>query len=79
MELAYIFISIGVFALILLLLYIARRKGKQGEKASTLGNIAMVLVILGLVFGNGSRWSGYALLGAGIIIAIIDLVLKLRS
>ena len=79
MELAYIFISIAVFGLLLLFLYIAKRRGVATEKASTFSTIAMLLVMAGMIVGNGIRWYGYALLGAGIIAGVIDLVRKLND
>jgi len=79
MELAYIFISTGVFGLLLLFLYIAKRRGVATEKASTLSTIAMLLVMAGMIVGNGIRWYGYALLLAGIIAGAVDLIRKLAA
>ena len=78
MELAYIAIAIAAYVLILVLLYIARVKGKQPSKPSKLATISLSLVVVGLIFGNGDSWFGYSLMGAGVILALVVLARSLQ-
>ena len=79
MEIAYIAIAIATYALILVFLYIARVKGKQPSKPSKLATISLSLVVIGLIFGNGDSWFGYSLMGAGVILALVDLARSLQK
>ncbi len=73
----YILISIVVLAVIAAVLFIFRGKKPVG-KLSTLGGLSLALMVAGIVFGE-SRLIGYSLIGAGVILAIVDMVRKLRK
>jgi peptidoglycan/LPS O-acetylase OafA/YrhL len=77
MEIAYIAIAIAAYVLILGFLYIARVKGKQPSKPSTLTTISLSLVLVGFIFGNGNSWYGYSIMGAGVILALVILARSL--
>ena len=64
--------SIAIFAIIGYMFYIGIIRGKR---LSALAGLAFAFVIVGMVFGD-DRSIGYSLIGIGIIIAIIDMVLK---
>jgi len=68
MQALYIGISIAVFLVIVVLPVLNRRKSRQ---ISTLTMLGMTMVILGIIFGD-DRWVGYSLIGAGVLLAIID-------
>jgi len=78
MEIAYIAIAIAAYALILVFLYIARVKGKQPSKPSTLTTISLSLVVIGLIFGSGNSWYGYSIMGSGVILALVILARSLQ-
>jgi hypothetical protein len=69
----YIAISILTLAIIALLLFKVKPK-----KLSRLSSIAFVFILAGVVFGD-SRLVGYSLMGIGVIISIVDMVLKLKK
>ena len=74
----FVLIAVIVFAVIAVLSILIRKKAP--ERLSPLTTIALVLVIAGIVFGNmGGRVVGYPFMGAGVILAIIDMILKLKK
>ena len=68
MQGLYIGISIAPFIAILVLLVLNRGKI---HRVSTLTMLGMTMVVLGIIFGD-SRWICYSLMGAGVLIAVID-------
>jgi len=75
---SYILIGVVVLAIIIIVLGIFKNK-KPGKKMSKLTTVSFIFVILGIVMGGDSRFSGYSLMGIGIIVAIIDIIMKRRS
>lgn len=73
----YIIIAIVVLAVIAILATYTG-KSKRPKRISKLTMFAMSLVVLGIVFGD-DRLIGYSFMGAGVIIAIIDMIKNLRS
>lgn len=80
-----IFILISVFAMILLLgifvFFLLRRKKHQdleSKALSPLAGIAFGCIAAGIILGD-ARWWGYGLMGLGVVLSIIDAVLKLRK
>jgi len=73
----YIIIAIVVLAVIAILA-IYTGKSKRPKRLSKLVMFAMLLIILGIVFGD-NRLIGYSFMGAGVILAIIDIIKNLRS
>lgn len=73
-----VLIAVIVFAVIAILSILIRKKAP--ERLSPLTTVALVLVIAGIVFGNmGGKAVGYPFMGAGVILAIIDMILKLKK
>lgn len=73
---AYILIAIGVLAILVIVL-VAR--GKQVKtRPSRWAFLSLPLVIAGIMFGE-NRFIGYGLMGAGILLAVIDIVLRYRN
>ncbi len=70
MQAVYIGIAIAAFIAILSVLFLNRRKGSQVTPLTMLG---LTVIVLGIVFGE-NRWVGYPLIGAGVLLAIIDSV-----
>lgn len=75
MEKIYVFVAIVVLAIIGLLITFNPRHKKEKKSISPLSAIAFACVIAGIVFGN-NRIVGYSFFGAGIILAIVDMVKK---
>lgn len=73
----YIIISIVSLAIIAVFLFLTK-KIKPQAKLSKLAMFAFLLIILGIVFGN-DHLIGYSFMGAGVIIAIIDIIKNLRN
>ena len=73
MEPLWITISIIAMVVIMVLLLISRRKGKQFLNPSNLLVLGMSLVILGIIFGD-ERTIGYSFIGVGIALSVIDAI-----
>ena len=77
MSTAYILATIAIFAAIVFILI---RLGKlpQPEKLSNIAKVSFLLILMGIIFGE-NRILGYSLIGAGMILAIVDLIKKTKS
>ncbi|MDD5110437.1 MAG: hypothetical protein PHI63_04445 [Patescibacteria group bacterium] len=73
----YIIITIGAFAVIATLMLMTK-KIKPESKLSPLAGLAFALVIAGIVFGE-NRLVGYSFMGAGVLLAVIDIIKKLKK
>lgn len=73
----YIAISIVVLAIIALLVFFVY-KNKKDKKLTPLAGLAFGFILAGIIFGN-DRLIGYSLIGIGVILAIIDIIKKLKS
>lgn len=73
----YIAISIVVLAVIALVV-ILLGKSKKENRLTPLAGLAFGFILAGIIFGD-NRTIGYSLLGIGVIIAVIDIVKKLKS
>jgi lysylphosphatidylglycerol synthetase-like protein (DUF2156 family) len=71
-SLPFIAFSVLLLVIIGILLLIAGKKRTE-QQLSHLSLIGMVFIILGIVFGS-DRLIGYSFLGAGVIIAVVDVV-----
>ena len=73
----YIAISIAVLAIIALLVFFVN-KNKKEKKLSKLAGLSFAFIIAGIIFSD-DRLVGYGLIGVGVILAIIDMIKKLKS
>ncbi len=73
----YIFISILVLAIIAVLVFFVN-KNKKDKKFTPLAGLSFAFVLAGIFFGD-DRLVGYSLIGAGVILAIIDMIQKLKK
>jgi len=72
----FILIALVALAVIAVIIFAIRKKEPQ-KQLSPLATLAFLLVIAGILFGED--WiTGYGLLGAGVVLAIIDIIRKLR-
>jgi hypothetical protein len=76
-SLRYLAVSIAILAAVALLLFIAGRK-KPREDLSGLVALSLALITAGIVFGE-NRLVGYGLIGAGILLAAIDIYLIMAT
>ncbi len=78
----YILISIAVLLIIAVLLFLIKGKRKnKKEKRPTLtplAGFAFAFIITGIFFGD-NRLIGYSLIGIGVLLAVIDIVKKLKK
>jgi len=77
MTSSQIYILIGIIALagIMAVLILTRKKMKR--PLSPLAGLAFAFIIAGMVFGD-SRLIGYGLMGVGVVLAVVDMVRKLK-
>ena len=73
----YIIISILVIAAVAVLLFFVNRK-KQKNRLTPLAGLAFYFVTAGIIFGD-NRLIGYSLMGFGVILAIIDIFIRMRQ
>jgi amino acid transporter len=73
----YIAISIIALLIIVALVFFVKKNKKQ-KRLSTLTGLSFVFVIAGIVFGD-DRLIGYGLIGVGIILAVVDIIMKLKK
>ena len=73
---SYIVLSIVVLAVIaLLVIFVGGRK--KGRKLTPLAGLSFGIILAGLFFG-GERLIGYGLIGFGILLAVIDIIRKMK-
>ena len=73
----YILISIIALLVIFILMFFVKKNKKQ-KRLTPLSGLAFVFVIFGIVFGD-SRLTGYSLIGIGVLLALIDIFVKMKN
>jgi hypothetical protein len=73
---AYVLVAIVALALIALAVIVSGRGG--GSRLTPLAGVAFACVVAGIAFGE-NRLLGYGLIGAGVALAVVDMVLKRRG
>ncbi|OGZ33661.1 MAG: hypothetical protein A2Y98_01875 [Candidatus Portnoybacteria bacterium RBG_19FT_COMBO_36_7] len=73
----YIAIAIVVLAVIAIIVFLVRRNRPE-KKFGPLASLAFAFIIAGICFGE-NRILGYSLMGAGVLLAIIDIVRKSKK
>ena len=77
MNIFYIIIAIAVLLVIAVLFFLVFRNRKEA-KLSPLTGLAFGCIVAGIIFG-GDWLIGYGLLGAGVVLAVVDMVMKIRN
>jgi len=77
MSKTYILISIIVLAILAIFVFYMRKSNKP-KPLTNLTKLAFLLIFLGIIFGD-SRYIGYSLMGAGVLIAVIDIIKKFKK
>jgi MFS superfamily sulfate permease-like transporter len=70
----YIIAAVVVLVAIAVILFVVYKNRKE-RKPSPLVALAFAFIIAGILFGN-SRRIGYSLIGTGVLLAIIDIIIK---
>ena len=78
MSTSQIYILISIITLAIIAVVVILRRKKEQKPLSTLAALAFSLVLAGIFFGD-DRLIGYSLLGAGVILAFIDIVQKSKK
>lgn len=79
MEASQIYILIAIVALLIIAILVFFIKKNKKEKTMTpLAGLAFAFIIAGIVFGD-DRLIGYSLMGVGVLLAIIDMFIKLKA
>ena len=73
METLWIAVSIVALVVIVALLLISRRGGRQYPRPSNLALVGMSMVVLGIIFGD-DRLIGYSFIAVGILVSVIDAI-----
>jgi hypothetical protein len=66
----------GLAIIILIMLFLSQKDGNK--KLSFLAGLAFAFIIAGIIFG-GNKLLGYGLIGTGIILSIVDIIIKSRK
>jgi uncharacterized membrane protein len=72
----YVLVSIIALALIAIVLILLGKK--EPKPLSKLAALAFVFIIAGVFFGD-DRLISYSLMGAGVVLAVVDIIRKKRS
>jgi len=79
MEPSQIYILISIIALLIVAIVLFFVRGKKRRKPiSLLGGLGLMFVLAGIIFGDGDA-IGYGLIGFGVLLAVIDIVVKLKK
>ena len=74
-----IWIAVSIIALAIIAMFVIYNyKGKKKKELSKLSMFGFLLIVLGVVFGD-DRLIGYGLIGAGILLSVIDIIQNSRK
>lgn len=76
----YLEISVVVLLVIFALFFFVQKRNKDTKsyKLSPLAGLSFSFILAGIIFGE-DRLIGYGLMGVGVILAVIDIVIKFRE
>jgi len=79
METSQIYIAISIILLAIVAIIASFKSRNYNQRRLTpLAGIAFGFVLSGVIFGD-NRFVGYGLMGVGIVLSVIDLVIKRRE
>jgi amino acid transporter len=76
-QLPYIILAIIVLLIVAALVFFVG-KNKSNNRLTPLAGLAFGFILAGILFGE-NRILGYSLLGIGVILAVIDIIIKARQ
>jgi hypothetical protein len=74
----FVLVAITAIGIVVVILVAMGRAGHRRRRITPMGGVAFACVVAGLVLGDDGR-IGYALLGAGVLLSVLDAVLRLRD
>lgn len=74
----YILISIIILLIIFILMNFIIKKNKKQKPLTPLAGLAFVFIIMSIILGE-SRLASYSLIVIGVLLAIIDMIIKLKK
>ena len=78
MNPSQIYIAISIVVLVIIaLLVLFLNKNKKDKKLTPLAGLAFAFILAGIIFGEYNLF-GYSLIGVGVILAIIDIIKRLK-
>jgi lipoprotein signal peptidase len=77
MNASQIYILISIIVLAIIAIVVVLRRKKEQKPLSKLTALAFSFIIAGIIFGE-NRLIGYSLIGVGVVLAIIDIVKKMK-
>lgn len=72
----YILISIIVLAIIAIAVVLVSRK-KATKKLSPTAGLSFAFIVAGIIFGE-NHILGYILIGIGVLLAVVDIIVKMK-
>ena len=73
----YVLMSIAALLILAILAYATFRSGRP-NRLTPLAGLAFAFILAGILFGE-DRLIGYGMMGVGVLLAIIDIVIKSRG
>ncbi|MDD5337331.1 MAG: hypothetical protein PHS02_02510 [Candidatus ainarchaeum sp.] len=77
-DIAVFYIGIAIVALLVIAALVFFVKRDKTGKITPLAGLSFAFVVAGIAFGD-DRLIGYGLMGAGVILAIADVIIKTRK
>jgi uncharacterized membrane protein len=76
-SIIYVALSVAVLVIIAILVFLTG-KGREKNRLTPLASLAYAFVLAGIIFGD-DRIIGYSLMGAGVILALVDIINRSRT
>lgn len=73
-----IYVLTAVIALAIISIAVISRTKQKQKPLSKLGTLSLLLVIAGIIF-SGTKLLGYDLIGLGIVLALLDILKRLKT
>ena len=70
-----IMILIAVLIVLALVAFVMRMN-KKVKPLTPLTSVAFIFIFMGIIFNDSNRWLTYSLFGVGIILAILDIIMR---
>ena len=68
-------IAVAVLIVLVAVVFVMR-KDRKLRPLTPLSSLAFVFILMGILFSDSSRWFVYGMFGIGIVLAILDIIMK---
>lgn len=75
---AFVLVAVTALSIVLVILVAMGRTGHRHKRFTPLAGLAFGCVIAGVAFGQNRRIA-YSLLGAGVLLSVVDALLRVRD